>query len=156
MEAILNSRPLIALSSDPNDLTYLSPGHFFIGTLLISYPEPDLAHFKVNRLSRWQRIEQIHQHFWKRWSSEYLVQLQQRTKWQAIHGSQLQVGQLVLCREDGLPPLKWVLGRVQEVYPGNDEVVRTAVIKMASGVFTRPAVKLSILPIDTSSNNTEN
>lgn len=56
IEAILNSRPLSALSSDPNDLNYLSPGHFLVGSSLISYPEPDITQVKINRLSRWQRI----------------------------------------------------------------------------------------------------
>ncbi|XP_029165862.1 uncharacterized protein LOC114936731 [Nylanderia fulva] len=72
-EAILNSRPLSALSSDSNDLNYLSSGHFFVGSSLISYPEPDITQIRINRLLRWQRLEQIRQHFWKHWSLEYLV-----------------------------------------------------------------------------------
>ncbi|KYN14205.1 hypothetical protein ALC57_13589, partial [Trachymyrmex cornetzi] len=42
IEAILNSRPLTSLSEDPNDLSYLSPGHFIIGTALNSFPYQDL------------------------------------------------------------------------------------------------------------------
>lgn len=150
IEAILNSRPLSALSSDPNDLNYLSPGHFLIGSSLISYPEPDITQVKINRLLRWQRLEQIRQRFWKRWSHEYLSQLQRRAKWHTNRGEQLKVSQLVLCKDDGLPPLRWMLCRVQEVYPGDDNIIRTAVVKIARGIFKRPAVKLSILPIESS------
>jgi len=78
IEAILNSRPLTALSNDPNDLSYLSPGHFLIGSTLTSYPEVDLIKTKINQLSRWQLVEKIRQDFWKRWSTEYLLNLQQR------------------------------------------------------------------------------
>ena len=34
IEAILNLRPITQLSYDPNDLAYLSPGHFLVGTAL--------------------------------------------------------------------------------------------------------------------------
>ncbi|XP_039309934.1 uncharacterized protein LOC120358749 [Solenopsis invicta] len=77
VEAILNSRPLTALSSDSHDLTPLTPGHFLIGSPLTSYPEPSLERLPVNRLSRWQHVEQLRQHFWKRWLREYLHHCQQ-------------------------------------------------------------------------------
>jgi len=57
IEAIFNSHPLTTLSNDPNNLSYLSPGHFLVGDTLTSYPEVDLMEVKVNRLSRWQLLE---------------------------------------------------------------------------------------------------
>ncbi|XP_018406148.1 PREDICTED: uncharacterized protein LOC108782372 [Cyphomyrmex costatus] len=147
IEAILNSRPLSAISDDSNDLSFLSPGDFLIGSTLTSYPQADLLDTKINRLSRWQLLERIRQHFWKGWSVEYLSSLQRRNKWQSSSGPPIQVGQLVVCREDGLPPLKWVLGRVLEVMPGADNVVRTAIVKINAGLYKRPAAKLCVLPI---------
>jgi len=45
----------------------------------------------------------------------------------------------VICREDDISPLKWVLGRVQSVTPGADDVVRTETIKTATGEYKRLA-----------------
>ncbi|XP_029170291.1 uncharacterized protein LOC114939979 [Nylanderia fulva] len=80
IEAVLNSRPLTPLSSDPNDLAYLTPGHFLVGEVLSDFPCHDLTDLiiKEGRLIRLQRVEQLRQHFWSRWSREYLNQLQQR------------------------------------------------------------------------------
>lgn len=71
-----------------------------------------------------------------------------QTKWQANHEVQLQKRQLVLCREDEVASLNWMLGRIQ-ICPESDQIVRTAVMKTATGVFKRPAAKLAILPLDT-------
>ncbi|XP_071581395.1 uncharacterized protein [Temnothorax nylanderi] len=81
IEAILNSRPLTPISSDSDDFIFLTPGHFLIGTPLTSYPKPSLEEIPSNRLSRWQYVQQLRQHFWRRWSREYLHQCQQRDKW---------------------------------------------------------------------------
>jgi len=62
IEAILNSRPLLLLSAGPNDLAYLSPGHFLVGMTLNGLPCVDLSDINENKLLR-QRVEQIWQHF---------------------------------------------------------------------------------------------
>lgn len=48
VQACLNSCPLTALSNDPNDLTYLSPGNFLIGAPLTSFPQPSLFDLSVS------------------------------------------------------------------------------------------------------------
>lgn len=136
------------LSSDSNDLAYLSPGHFLIGIALNSFPCHDLHDVNENRLTRWQRVEQIRQHFWRRWSNEYLHSLQERTKWRVNKGMQLKPDQLVLIQQQGLAPLQWLLGRVQETHTGSDGIARAATIRTAKESLTRPLSKLAILPID--------
>ena len=81
MEAILNSRPLTPLSSDPNDLLPLSPGHFLTGRSLTSLPEDDFRFTPENRLSCWQIAQKLKQHFWERWHHEYLNELIPGSKW---------------------------------------------------------------------------
>ncbi|XP_018376008.1 PREDICTED: uncharacterized protein LOC108769486 [Trachymyrmex cornetzi] len=147
IEAILNSRPITVLSNDPNDLTYLSPGHFLIGDVLTDVPEPTLLNVQDNRLSRWQRVDQMRQHLWKRWSKDYLHQLQQRTKWR-VEDINVTPGSMVLIKEDNTPPLHWPLGRILEVHPGDDGIVRAATIKTTKGIFKRTANKLSLLPVE--------
>lgn len=49
IEALLNSRTMSPLSSDPNDFNALTPGHFLTGGPLNSVPEPSLLNIKENR-----------------------------------------------------------------------------------------------------------
>ncbi|XP_018396261.1 PREDICTED: uncharacterized protein LOC108774612 [Cyphomyrmex costatus] len=141
IETILNSRPLTPVSSDVADLTPLTPGHFLIGASLTSYLEPSLERIPITRLSRWQRVEQIRQHFWQRWSKEYLHYCQQRNKW-TTKENPLHVGQMVLLRENSASPLSWPLARIVEVHPGNDDIVRTVTIRTSSGIYKRPITRL--------------
>lgn len=149
IEAVLNSRPLTPLSNDVNDYSFLTPAHFLINDSLISIPEPSLSDLSVNRLSRWQHLQAMQQHFWRRWSKEYLGHLQERTKWKANRGQQLEPGTLVIMRDDNSPPLHWPMGRIEATHPGIDGIVRVATVRTARGTFKRPASKLSPLPIET-------
>ncbi|XP_076649206.1 uncharacterized protein LOC143356978 [Halictus rubicundus] len=153
IEAILNSRPLTPVSSDPNDLIALTPAHFLIGDSLKSVPEVDLRELPINRLSMWQRIQQIKQHFWVRWHKEYLNQLRTRSKWHDGDGKGIAVGQLVTIREENLPPMHWRLGRIIAIHPGQDNVVRVVTVKTQDGVYKRCVKRLAPLPIDISTDN---
>jgi len=146
VEACLNSRPLTALSNDPSDFNALTSGHFLIGQPLLAVPEPNLTMTNENRLTRWQLVQRLQQQFWKRWSLEFLTRLTQRPKW-LQHRQQIKVNDLVLIKDENQPPQTWKLGRVHQVHPGSDDIVRVVTIKTADSEFKRPITKLCLLPV---------
>jgi hypothetical protein len=148
IEACLSSRPLIPISNDPNDLEPLTPGHFLVGESLTSIPEYDVSDVPMNRLSRWQLVEQLRSHFWKRWHREYLTQLQQRSKPKGTKNTPMEIGTMVLMMEDNAPSLSWNLGRVIELHPGDDGVTRVVTVRTNQGDFKRTARRLCVLPLE--------
>ncbi|XP_045779565.1 uncharacterized protein LOC123877104 [Maniola jurtina] len=105
---------------------------------LTTIPTEDYQDGKADtHLTRYQRIEQLRQHFWARWSKEYVSELQKRTKWQTPYHS-LELNSLVLLKEENLPPLRWKLGRIVALFPGPDQVARVADVKTASGIARTP------------------
>ncbi|XP_048478253.1 uncharacterized protein LOC125488810 [Plutella xylostella] len=152
IEACMNSRPLCPITEDPEDLEYLTPGHFLTGGPIMSLPQEELTDGKhLDLRNRWKYVELMHQHFWKRWSSEYLHQLQTKSKW-LTRKEDLEKGDLVLVKEKGLPPGKWALGRITEVHPGADGCVRVVTLKTQNNTVKRPITKLTPLPMKTDNN----
>ncbi|XP_033222635.1 uncharacterized protein LOC117176491 [Belonocnema kinseyi] len=148
IEAILNSRPLSPLSSDPNDLLPLTPGHLLIGSPLTSFPQTDLSNVAAGRLSSWQFAQQMRHHFWSRWKKEYLNQMISRNNWQtATHQDDIKIGTCVVLHEDNLPPMRWQLGRIVELYPGQDKIVRVVSVRTNAGVYKRSLKRLYPLSI---------
>ncbi|XP_075990301.1 uncharacterized protein LOC142985948 [Anticarsia gemmatalis] len=136
IEACLNSRPLCALTDDPEDLT---PSHFLTsGPLLTIIPtERDLR-------TRWCLTQKNIQDIWKRWSSEYLSQLTSRSKWKNSKEN-IKLDDVVPVHEENLPPGKWIMGRVTELHLDKDDFVRVVTLKTKSGYLKRPIIKLSKL-----------
>lgn len=143
IEAILNSRPLTPMSSDPSDISPLTPGHFLIGRPLVSLPSPSIQMMSLNR---YHHLEALRQDFWKRWTKEFLSDLQQRVKWKTT-GQEVKLGDLVILKEEYLPPMKWSLGRVETLYPGSDGVTRVVDVRTGKGIVRRAVSKLCPLPI---------
>ncbi|GFW00345.1 integrase catalytic domain-containing protein [Trichonephila clavipes] len=112
IESCLNSRPLMPISNDRNDLSALTPGHFIIGRPLTSIPEPNYIDLNNSYLTLWQQIQKLLQEFWKRWDKKYLTRLQQRTKW-LLPTKNFQVNDLCFIKDDNLPPTKWKMGRAR-------------------------------------------
>ena len=129
VEACLNSRPLGAMASHPLDgVCPLTPGHFLIGRALKSYPE-EAINFNPTPLQRWVHCQRIIQGFWKRWSQEYLQQLQKAVKWHKKEKN-FQPGDIVLLTDGNAFQQQWSTTRIEKVYPGADGAVRAADVRV--------------------------
>ncbi|XP_076395363.1 uncharacterized protein LOC143265691 [Megachile rotundata] len=147
IEAILNSRPLTPLSSDPNDPLALTPGHFLIGSSLTGIAEDDFSDTPSNRLSLWQHIQKVKQDFWTRWYKEYINHLSVRHKWtKGTHS--IQEGTIVVLKENHLPPMAWHLARVEEIHSGADGITRAVTVRTSHGRYKRNVKNMAPLPIE--------
>ncbi|XP_025266779.1 uncharacterized protein LOC112638780 [Camponotus floridanus] len=147
VEACLNSRPLQPLTDDPDDLAALTPGHFIIGAPLVAVPEPSLTSEKDTALSRWRLLQKMRDHFWERWTREYLSTLASRPKWTKDEAGP-SIGDLCLLRSEITPPTRWPLARITALHPGDDGITRVVTVRTASSEFTRPLAKIIVLPGD--------
>ena len=137
IEACLNSQPLIPmLAVDCEGVEPLTPGHFLTGKPLTAIPDQEHRVKEITLLKRWHMCQQVTRHFWKWWSSEYPVSL----KWYRWHHPKRnpQKGDVVVLREDNAFVNAWPLGRIVEVYPGKDGLVRVVSVKTSQGVYRRP------------------
>lgn len=148
IEASLNSRPLCQLSSDIGDYNALTPGHFLTGGPINAIPEPSVLTINDNRLTRWQFLVKLHQDFWRSWSTDYLNELQQRPKHWTTRRENLQEGDIVIVKDDKLPPSNWLLARVIRTHPGDDGIVRVVTLKHQAGEMKRAATRVCRLPIE--------
>jgi hypothetical protein len=147
VEAIVNSRPLTPMSEDPHDLQVLTPGHFLIGRPLVARPERNYIFIKENRLKKYELMQQVQQKFWDSWYHDYLHHLQQRP----INFRDVQevlVGDMVLLKDTNLPPLKWLMGRIVEVFPDQHKVVRQVRVQTIHGIKDRHVKYLCLLPFE--------
>lgn len=147
VEACLNSRPLTPLTENPDDLNFLTPGHFLVGTALNALPQEDVRDSSTGRLNKFQLLTQMLQSFWSHWSREYLTRLQQRTKWRRIT-EPIKCGDLVVLKEDNQPPLKWQMGRVVALHPGLDNQCRVVSLRTSKGVVKRALSRVCVIPFD--------
>ena len=140
-ESCMNSRPLLPISSHADaGIETLTQGHFLIGRPLLSFPETDRTTV-TSPLHRWMLCQNIVQHFWQHWSSEYLQQLQRLPKWKQPNHN-LQVGDVVLIQEHS--PLH-PMAKIVSIFPGRDGKVWVVQLKTANSLLNRPTSWLVLL-----------
>lgn len=147
ISAILNNRPIIPISLNPEDEMPLTPAHFLIGQPYGSLLEPNLHTEKISSLKRWQLLASLKQSFWLRWNHDYLITLQQRSKW-TIELENPKINDLVLVVDKKTLSQTWSMGRIIEVHPSKDGKVRVATVKTATGEYKRAITELCPLPIE--------
>ena len=82
IEQVLNNRPLMALTNNPDDIFAITPSMLVNGSRLDAIPQPSLQKMDARGHpgKRFRCIQQLLSQFWKRWSSEYVASLQPRRK----------------------------------------------------------------------------
>ena len=142
----LPSRPIAGLSNSPDDLSYLTPGHFLTGAPLLALPDASLLDRQESRLTRYQLVQQMRDRFWQVWRLDFLNSLQKRNKWHNQRAN-MSVGDIVIIKNDNAPPSRWELGRITQCFPGEDGLIRVCEVRTATSTFRRPIHKLCLLPI---------
>lgn len=146
IENCLNTRPLIPISADLDNYDFLTPAHFLINRPMQAIPES----FVPDRhpLDRFDMIKKISQNYWNTFKEVYLSHLQKRYKWKEQMAN-LEVGALVLIKSDISPRLYWETGRVIEIHPDKDNIVRLVTFRTRSGEIKKKHVRDVLeIPLD--------
>lgn len=147
IEACMNSRPMCAMSDDPEDVMPLTPAHFLIGESLQLPIQPKSDSAPSSALAHFKGLQFLIQSFWQEWSTDYLTTLMQRPKWKEEREN-VRVGQLVLLQSEHHPPTYWSMGRIIATTVGKDGRVRSATVKVNGGTLERTVRKMCLLPVD--------
>ena len=158
IEGILNSRPISYLNSDDIEEP-LTPSHLLVGRRILNLPD-NLAHceeegdeeFEVTNevlRRRAKHLSNVLNHFWRRWSKEYLLDLRDthRQKRSTNTAAVVKVGDVVLVHDQDHPRGFWKMAKVQKLLTGRDGQTRGAVLKLVNksgrhGTLQRPVQRI--------------
>ena len=111
---------------------------------LVLPPPGVFQHADVYCRKRWRITQHLANCFWSRWRKEYLQLLQPRQRWTEERRN-LQVNDVVLLKEEGVVRGHWPMGRVTEVHPSKDGLVRSISIQANGTIAKQPITKVVLL-----------
>lgn len=145
--AIINARPLIPVSNDPEDPFILSPSMLLNQKVGVPPPPGDFTD-KDLLTKQWRQVQALANKFWNRWSREYLPTLQHVRKWTKSHQN-LQEGDVVLLKDSQAARNNWPMAVITKTLPGGDGRVRKVELNTTnqghSKTFFRPVSELVLL-----------
>ncbi len=150
-ESVVNSRPLTVYNlTEPGTLEPITPNHLLTGkSEIVLQPPGNFTRPDLYTRKRWRRVQYLTNQFWRRWQKEYnsLVQCK-RQKWTRERRN-TRIGDIVMVRDDDLARNNWKLGKVVEVFPGDDHLVRKVRVLVYDGTkpshLDRPIQKLVLI-----------
>ena len=150
--AVVNSRPITAISTDPESPVILSPNILLTQKQGQVPPVSGELTLKDTYSANWKHVQVLSDMFWTKWQREYLQQLQSRCKWRSERPN-VKEGDIVLMKEKNLPRNEWPIGIVTEaIRSHDDDLVRKAVIRLNRDgkcvSYTRPISELVLLVDD--------
>lgn len=119
---LVNERPIGRHPTLPDDGSYLCPNDLLLGRATSRIPSGPFERTD-NPRHRYEFIQGIIDNFWRRWTRDFFPSLIIRQKWHTATRN-LRVGDVVLIQDSNQIRGQWKLGKVSEVFPGDDGRVR--------------------------------
>ncbi|GFT05009.1 DUF5641 domain-containing protein [Nephila pilipes] len=94
---------------------------------------------KTNIVLRWSYIQKVRENLKQRFKREYLGFLRSSV---TKREDKINVGDIVLIGTDDKKRLHWLLGRVLELFPGKDGIIRLVKLRTEKGNVLRPIQRL--------------
>ena len=138
IEGCPNSRLLCQLTNDPK--ATLTPGHFLTGAPLLVFPD-DSTNNMLGRTKRWELIQKLVHIHWRRWQTEYIANLQPRTKRFNSSSDIFKVNDFVLVSEL-CNPANWSMARILKLHADNSKVFRVVYYFEIAELFSAQELKL--------------
>lgn len=149
IEQCINSRPLTYVGDTIDSSMILTPNHFLNGgavgektTVVIDRGISEAERVRTRAQDRNEELDK----FWDVWSNEYIRQLPHAPMYKPR--GRLQVGSVVMVKEENIPKLKWPLGLVTKTNMSKDNVVRSVEIKTQKGRIVRPIQNIHVLELN--------
>ena len=109
----------------------LTPSHLLTGRRIFSLPDlsqelgdEDFELSPMQLTKRMKYLNNVINHFWKRWRNEYLLELRDphhQNKEESHPSNPIRVGDVVLVHDESLPQGLWRIAKVQDVITGKYE-----------------------------------
>ena len=137
----MNNRPLVPVTNDPRDQQPLTPKNILHLSAIVM-PKSTVSDRDVFSKKSWKRASYLAEQFWRRWRTEYLPLLQQRTGPFLRSQVNLQQGDVVVIVDDSVPRGVWPMGLIEEVKQSSDNRVRSVKVRCKGTTLWRPIHKL--------------
>lgn len=147
VSAIINARPLIPVSTDPDSPFILSPALILTQKVCVRPPPGTFMDADLFR-SQWRQVQILADRFWTRWRREYLPTPQSRRKWNVARRD-LKTGDVVLLKDSQVARNDWSVALVTSVFPSADGKVRKVELRTTDHgtprTFLRPVTQVILL-----------
>ena len=143
MANLVNQRPIGRIPNDPDDGSYVCPNDMLLGRATSHVPQGPFKETK-NPRQRVEFVQKIVDSFWKRWTRDVFPSLIPRKKWNTEKRN-VQVDDFVIVQTPNAIRGNWNIGRIVNVYPGQDGKVRNVRVKTGTGEYDRPVTKIVVV-----------
>lgn len=144
--SIVNSRPLTTNTiNDPKGVEPLTPNHLLTMKSIVPLAPPGkFVREDLYAKKRWRRVQYLSEQFWSRWRKEYLASISLRQQWH-VPRRNVQVGDVVIVKDDNIPRNEWKLARVVEARADGDGLVRKVKIQIGQSNLGKKGERITQL-----------